>query len=151
LDFLAELSAQIPNPRERSVIYYGYYSNRSRGERKKLEPLTEAQIVHAREDDEADRRRRRSWARLIRKVYEVDPLICPQCQNEMRIVAFIEDPPVIEKILRHIGQWEEDQDFAPRTHDPPGHGALREPEVVEPFYDDFPLGVPEDDAVLITA
>jgi hypothetical protein len=79
----------------------------------------------------------------------VDPLICPQCQNEMRVVAFIEDPPVIEKILRHIGQWEEDEQAAPRTHDPP----VRQAEVVEPFYDDFPLGAPEDDAIplLVTA
>jgi hypothetical protein len=40
---------------------------------------------------------------LIKRVYEVDPLSCPRCGNEMKVVAFI-DPPqgdVIEKILRH--------------------------------------------------
>lgn len=33
------------------------------------------------------------WSTLIRKVYEVDPLICPKCGGNMRIVAFIDDPP----------------------------------------------------------
>ena len=39
---------------------------------------------------------------LIKRVYEVDPLSCPRCGTEMKVVAFI-DPPqgdVIEKILR---------------------------------------------------
>lgn len=32
--------------------------------------------------------RRKSWARLIRRVYEVDPLLCP-CGKRMRVVGFI--------------------------------------------------------------
>jgi hypothetical protein len=35
--------------------------------------------------------------------YEVDPLVCPRCQGEMRIVAFIIDHLVIDRILRHLG------------------------------------------------
>jgi hypothetical protein len=65
----------------------------------------------------------------------------------IRIVGFIEDLPIVEKILRHIPRWEQDEQATPRTYDPPG----RQAEVVEPFYDDFPLGVPEDDALLVTA
>jgi hypothetical protein len=34
---------------------------------------------------------KRSWARLI-QVYEVDPLICPKCGHEMRVIAIINDP-----------------------------------------------------------
>ena len=45
---------------------------------------------------------RSARARLIKKVYEVDPLICPHCGGEMRFLAVIEEAPVIEKILRHI-------------------------------------------------
>ena len=50
---------------------------------------------------------RETWAMLIKRVYEVDPLFCPRCGSEMAIVAFF-DPPqgeVIEKILRHSGLW----------------------------------------------
>ena len=48
---------------------------------------------------------RTTWARLIKKVYEVDPLICPHCGGQMRFLAVIEEPPVIERILDQIGEW----------------------------------------------
>lgn len=44
----------------------------------------------------------KNWARLIQKIYEVDPLVCPKCKEAMRIISFIEDAPVIKKILVHL-------------------------------------------------
>jgi hypothetical protein len=38
-------------------------------------------------------------------VYEVDPLVCPRCAGAMRIIAFLEQPEVIAKILTHVGLW----------------------------------------------
>ena len=49
----------------------------------------------------AEARRRSSWARMLRKVFEVDPLLCPQCGEEMVIVAWITKVDVIDRILRH--------------------------------------------------
>lgn|GEM_PF-3303449 len=48
---------------------------------------------------------KRAWARLITQVYEVDPLVCSRCCGAMRILAFIEQSEVIEKILTHLGLW----------------------------------------------
>ena len=45
---------------------------------------------------------RRSWARLIKRIYEVDPLVCPSCGSEMRVIAFITEHDVIDAILRHL-------------------------------------------------
>ena len=42
---------------------------------------------------------RRSWARLIRQVDEVDSLVCPRCGGTMRVIAVIEQPAVIGRIL----------------------------------------------------
>jgi len=42
---------------------------------------------------------KKRWSYFIRKVYETDPLNCPKCQGEMRIISFIEQPEVIRKIL----------------------------------------------------
>ncbi len=39
---------------------------------------------------------------MIRKVYEVDPILCPNCCGQMRIIAFIEDNAVIDKIIRQL-------------------------------------------------
>jgi len=45
------------------------------------------------------------WAALLRRIFEVDPLTCPQGQGAMRIVAFLTDPAVITRILPvHTGE-----------------------------------------------
>jgi hypothetical protein len=48
----------------------------------------------------------KNWARLIQKIYEVDPLTRPKCHGPIAIIAFIEAEEVIEKILNHLGLWE---------------------------------------------
>jgi len=40
-------------------------------------------------------------------VWHVDPLRCPVCQSPMRVIAVIDDPRVVEKILRHLGAWQD--------------------------------------------
>ncbi len=59
------------------------------------------------------RQRRRSWARLLKKIYEVDPLRCTHCGSEMQIIAWIEQSEVIRKILRHLDLWERPQRSPP--------------------------------------
>jgi len=51
-------------------------------------------------------RARSAWARLIRKVYKADPLECPKCHSAMRILALINDPLVVRRILEHLGLWQ---------------------------------------------
>ena len=48
---------------------------------------------------------KRTWRDLICQAWHSDPLQCPKCQNEMRLIALIEEPLVIEKILRHLSLW----------------------------------------------
>ena len=47
----------------------------------------------------------KNWARLIQKIYQVDPLICPKCKGVMRIISFIEDRQIIRDIFTHLGLW----------------------------------------------
>jgi hypothetical protein len=44
---------------------------------------------------------------LIPQVWRVDPLGCPVGQNSMRVIAVIEDPRLVEKILLHLGAWQD--------------------------------------------
>ncbi|MDA1196181.1 MAG: hypothetical protein O2894_13505 [Planctomycetota bacterium] len=59
--------------------------------------------------------RRRSWARLIKRIYTVDPLVCPRCGHELKIVAAITDPVVIDRILAHRKLREISSPFEPRA------------------------------------
>ena len=107
------MTAHIPGVHEKTVIYYGHYSHRARGERKKAVRLSAVADISPPEE-RAPAHARANWARLIRKVYEVDPLLCPECGGVMKIIAFIEDQDVIFRILSHLGMLEKDEDTAAR-------------------------------------
>ena len=46
---------------------------------------------------------RLSWAKLLKRVFEIDMEHCPNCGGELKIIAAILEQPVIEKILTHLG------------------------------------------------
>ena len=62
----------------------------------------------AEEESEFVKLRRKSWARLISRVYLEDPSLCRSCQKPMGIISALTSPhqdEAIEKILRHREQW----------------------------------------------
>jgi hypothetical protein len=97
LELIRRLCVQIPAPRQHLVRYYGWYSNRARGARGEVVPAPAPD-----DTSPAAVSRRRSWARLLRKLFEVDPLLCPQCGVEMRPVAVIREVKVVDRILAHL-------------------------------------------------
>ena len=107
-EWLELLRRHIPDRYEHLVRYVGWYSNRARGERAKVlkaqAPATKSPTQPERVSEFATRAKA-AWARLIRKVYEADPLECPKCKGPMRIIALIEDPAVVRRILEHLGRW----------------------------------------------
>jgi len=92
--------------------------NVSRGKRK--ETGTDDAIPCILEPVERNKALRKNWARLIQKIYQVDPLVCPKCKGNMRIISFIEDAHVIREILTHLGFWLVRSRPPPKIHDPPG-------------------------------
>jgi hypothetical protein len=74
------MCSHVPNKGKKMVRYYGYYSNVSRGRRKKGNQ--DRMIPFIIEQDENSKEYWKNWARLIQKIYEVDPLICPKSQEK---------------------------------------------------------------------
>ena len=100
LEFLAQLSCQIPRPYESLTRYYGYYSCRARGKRNKQDKfaaIEEATI------EEKPVKPSSSWAACMKRIYEINPLQCPKCKTEMRIIAFLHDTREINKIMESMG------------------------------------------------
>ncbi|HPJ66524.1 MAG TPA: transposase [Desulfobacteraceae bacterium] len=104
LKWLAAMCSHVPNKGEQMVRYYGYYSNVSRGKRK-IQDKDDA-IPSILEPQGSFRESRKNWARLIQKIYEIDPLTCPKCSGAMKVISVIENEDVIKKILKHLGLWE---------------------------------------------
>ena len=131
LEFLAEFTQHIPPQGAHLIRYYGWYSNQARGLRRKEAAAATAEPLAGSSSGEAPEAPARScasqtWAMLIQRVYEIDPLACPECGGPMKVVAFIEPPQadVIEKILRHCGLWCASSPRAP----PPGDGWVHDPD-----------------------
>ena len=126
------MCSHIPNRGEQMVKYYEHYSNAhstssgqvSRGKRQQ-EGLDDA-IPCILEPQGNVKAFRKSWSRLIQKIYETDPLLCPKCQGAMRVIGSIEDPSVIRAILEHLGLWLARARPPPKIHIPWGDDAGRE-------------------------
>ena len=106
---MARVLAHVPDPRRHIVHYYGAYSNVVRGKQKARAQAQQAEPPapgpHADPlppPSPALAALRRRWAELIRRVYGVDPLLCPRCRGVMRVVAFITARSVIRRILDHL-------------------------------------------------
>ena len=117
LDWLAQLTTHIPNKGEQMVRYYGFYSNKSRGLRKKAG--TDDQVPALIESDISPQVFRKNWARLIQKIYNVNPLVRSKHLSSIVIISFIEDEEVISKILKPLGLGEVKQRPPPRAKAPP--------------------------------
>jgi hypothetical protein len=100
LDFIARVTVHIPDKGQVMIRYYGLYSSAHRGVMKKRGEVTSAMPVL---EPPPPREASPGWRELIRKIYEVDPLTCPACGAEMKVIAFITEYPVIDKIIHHLG------------------------------------------------
>ncbi len=76
----------------------------------------------------------KKWRECIKKIYEVDPLCCPKCGGEMKIISFINEFLIIRQILEHLGLWSQKP-----SRDPPDRDfSLENNELTyEPFYEDL--------------
>jgi hypothetical protein len=99
LEFIARVTSHIPDKDQVMVRYYGLYANAHRGKVRKagLSPF----VLRMAEEEE-NRIPSQGWAEMIRKVYEVDPMRCPKCGGTMKVIAFLTDFLVVDRIINHL-------------------------------------------------
>jgi hypothetical protein len=95
----------IPDAGQQFIRYYGEWSHvrRARARRSASAPARLAPSSNT--QDGCAWPSKRTWARLIKKVYEAEPPLCRRCSRPLKIVCLIDAPSVIERILRHLKLW----------------------------------------------
>ena len=74
------------------------------------------------EEESVPRSKRYSWARLLKRVFQIDLAKCTQCGGNTKIIAAIEEPEVIVKILTHLRLPTRPPRLAPARGPPPTQG-----------------------------
>ncbi len=98
--FIAALLDQMPPKGVPQVRTYGWYSNKSRGLRRRTAGAA-AGTTHA--PPARRRRRRKAWRELIQQVWGSDPLKCPLCSGLLRPIAVVETKAEILAVLVPLG------------------------------------------------
>jgi len=75
------------------------------------------------------------WRECIKKIWEVDPLLCPHCGSLMKLISFIYERKVIRKILDHLGLYKKDK--SKRNRAPPAFPDFVE-RIIEQYDDGWP-------------
>jgi len=105
MEFMERLAALVPRPRIHLTRFHGvlgpHYKYRKLIVPKKNEPL---ELVDNKDEETQNSSQSRiCWARLLKRVFDIDITLCPACQGKMRVISAIEERPVIRKILDHLG------------------------------------------------
>jgi hypothetical protein len=126
-DFIARLAALVPKPRAHLTRYHGVFAPAS-PDRARVVPGTRAAAVkEARacgEPSATARQRSLTWAQRLKRVFAIDIEVCRSCGGKLRVIASIEDPAVIERILNHLGGDGEVADPAHPSRAPPERDLL---------------------------
>jgi len=63
----------------------------------------------------------RLWAQRLKRVFNIDIETCTECASSMRVIAPVEDPVVIRRILDHLKKKGTCQDavILPQSRGPP--------------------------------
>lgn len=103
MEFLAELSCHIPRVFEQTTRYFGEYSPRARGAKRREERFQKLLQNNFQPLDSPlpARPPAQSWARCMKLVFEVDPLLCPKCGSTMK--SFLHSPSEVERLCKHLG------------------------------------------------
>jgi hypothetical protein len=99
LDFMARLAALVPRPRLNLTRFHGVFAPNFK-QRKHIVPQRSGRI------DTDHPPAPMTWAQRLRRVFAIDIETCPECGGKLRVIACIEDPPLITKILGHVRQRE---------------------------------------------
>ena len=121
-EFIEKIVALIPPPRIHLTRFHGVLAPNSKLRSKVVPQATQIEPAsdgpQANEKKPRSKRYRLSWSELLKRVFQVDITVCPDCGGQMNFIATIMDPKVIRAILESQGISAVAPRFAPARAPP---------------------------------
>jgi len=104
LDFIAKLAALVPKPRVNLTRFHGVFAPNSKY---RVEVTPDKRVKgskHHKDEERTSEQQHQAmtWAQRLKRVFNIDVSVCPECGGEAKVIASVEDQPVIDKILNHL-------------------------------------------------
>lgn len=106
LEFMQRLAALVPRPRLNLIRFHGVLAPNARL-RSAIIPQTSENAQNIADHSANGERRspssRISWAQLLKRVFDIDVAHCSLCGGQLKIIAAIQSPSAMTRILSHLG------------------------------------------------
>ena len=106
--FMQRLAALVPRPRLPLIRFHRVLAPNAKL-RKAVVPVPPSAVstpAHAGDcaaKPAGSAKGRMRWAQLLKRVFDIDIEQCPHCGGQLKLIAAIEEPAVIARILTHLG------------------------------------------------
>ena len=102
LDFIARLAALVPNPRDNLTRYHGVLAP-NHHLREQVTPARRGRRPAAiTAEPPAESHAAMTWAHRLKRVFKIDLELCETYGAPMKVIASIEDPAEVKRILAHL-------------------------------------------------
>jgi len=121
LDFIGRLASLVPKPRVNLTRFHGVFAPNSK-HRTLVTPAQRGKSLQEENKTPEEKRRSMTWVQRLKRVFNIDIESCEYCGGHVKVIACIEDQPVIDKILAHLkkkGGLPSPPDVLPESRAPP--------------------------------
>ena len=103
LDLLARLASLVPRPRVNLTRFFGVFAPHFKHRKLVVPKLEKSKEIEDKTLTPVQQSSRMTWAQRLKRVFNIDIETCPECSGKVKLIASIEDPQLLKKILNHLG------------------------------------------------
>ena len=113
IDFISKLVALIPTPRVNLTQFHGVFAPNSQYRSAIIIKKTDNKNIKSETRTECEKDRAMTWSARLKRAFNIDVKICEACGGAVKLIACIDDPVVINKILDHLKLQQDSQIMLP--------------------------------------
>jgi hypothetical protein len=119
LDFISKLAALIPSPRVNLTRFHGVFAPHSNYRAGIINQPRDNKSLEKAVPTENEKQGAMKWAARLKRAFNIDIKTCEACGGKVKVIACIDDPVAINKILIHLQFHPSNQIMLPGNRAPP--------------------------------